>query len=287
MNKEKLEYLLAVAEAGNITKAAKRLYISQPALTAYINKLEKKYGVKLLNRNAQPIRLTYAGERFIEMTRRILNLQSQLEMEMEEIAQMRRGRLVLGIGNTRGDFWLPHILPEFLRNYPGIEVKIVEGKNDFFEDALKNNSIDLCILSLPIISAEIDYELISEEMILLVVPQDHPILQGKDLEDNSVYNPLLIDPNVLNGQKFICPSYGHGLYNCTNYFFEKYAIKPGEIIEINNSDTAFHLASEGFGLVFTPESSMTPPLPEKIPVFCVLEHPPYKNKIVGAFNKEL
>lgn len=285
MDKEKLKYLQTVAEEGNITKAAKRLYISQPALTAFINKVEKKYGVKLFDRNAKPIRLTYAGERFLAMEQQILNLQSRLEEEMEEIAQKRRGRLILGIGNTRGDFWLPHILPKFLKTHPGIEVKIVEGKNDSFEKALRDGSMDLCIQSLPIMSMEIDYEVISEEMILLAVSRNHPILEGKDLRGNSVYHPIVMEPERLNGQKFICPSAGHGLYNCTAYFFEKFSIKPGEMVEINNSDTAFHLASEGLGLVFTPEGSMTPPLPETLPIFCTLETPPYKQKIVGAFNK--
>lgn len=285
MEKEKLRYLQIVAEEGNLTKAARRLYISQPALTACINKLEKKYGVKFLEREAKPIRLTYAGERFLAMGQQILNLQDRLKEEMEEIAQERRGRLRIGIGNTRGDFWLPHILPKFLKTHPGIEVKIVEGKNADFEKMLREGAVDLCIQSLPIMSMEIDYEIISEELVLLAVANNHPILDGKDLRENSVYHPVLIEPELLNGQKFICPSAGHGLYNCAAYFFEKYSIKPGEIIEINNSDTAFHLASEGLGLVFTPEGSMTPPFPENIPIFCTLEEPPYKQKIVGAFHK--
>lgn len=113
MEKEKLRYLQIVAEEGNLTKAAKRLYISQPALTACINKLEKKYGVKFLEREAKPIRLTYAGERFLAMGQQILNLQDRLKEEMEEIAQERRGRLRIGLEILVGIFGFHTYYPSF------------------------------------------------------------------------------------------------------------------------------------------------------------------------------
>ena len=287
MDRAKFNYVLAIAEERNMTRAAKKLYISQPALTAAINKLEESLGVKLFDRSVNPIRITYAGERYISEMQKIIALQNHLDNEMEEIAGMRQGRLVLGIGNARGDYWLPHILPPFMKSHPGIDVRIVEGKSDIFETGLLNGSLDLCITALPSLSTDIDYEVICEETIILAVPMGHPVLEGKDLSGNSLHHLLYIEPDRLNGQKFICPSPGHGLYRCTWQIFKKYGIKPGEILEINNSDTAFHLAAEGFGLVFTPDNSATPPFPPHLPAYCTVDVPPYRRKIIAAYNKHI
>ena len=287
MDHSKFEYVLAIAKEKNMTQAAKKLYISQPALTVTINKLEERLGVKLFDRTSNPIQLTYAGERYITEMQKIIALEHRLSNELEEIAGMRRGRLVIGIGNARGEYWLPHIVPPFLKAYPGIDIKIVEGKSDVFEEGLLKGTIDLCITALPNMSLDIDFDIICEETIILAVAPGHPILKGKNLSGNDLEHLLYIEPERLNGQTFICPSPGHGLYRCTWQIFEKHGIKPGEIREINNSDTAFHLASEGLGLVFTPDNSVTPPYPPHIPVCCTVDLPPYRRKIIAAYNKHI
>lgn len=283
---KKLEYIQTIADEGNITKAAKKLYVSQPALTIFLNKLEGELGVRLFERNRTPIRLTYAGERYLTEMRKIVRIEQALFQEFEEIAQNRRGHLTIGIGNARSDYWLPYIMPEFVRQFPNIEIKIVEGRSSTFEEGLINGTLDLAITALPMVSPDIDYEIISEEIIFLAVNQGNPILEGLDTSNTSVHHLLKIDPKRLNGQKFICPSPGHGLYRCTMQLFERHGIRPGKIEEINNSDTAYHLACDGFGLVFTPDSSATPPFPSSQPVFCTVDDPPYTRKIIAAYSKD-
>jgi len=285
MDSKKLTYIQTIAEEGNITKAAKKLYLSQPALTIFLNKLESQLGIKLFDRNRSPIQLTYAGERYLTEMKKAVQIEQALYREFEEIAQNRKGRLIIGIGNARGDYWLPFIIPEFMKRFPGVSIKVVEGKSSSFEEELVNGQIDLAITALPIFSPDIEYEIISEEVIFLAVNQGNPILEGLDLTGNSLHNLLRIDPKRLDGQKFLCPSPGHGLYRCTMQLFEKHGIHPGQLEEINNSDTAYHLACNGFGLVFTPDTSATPPYPAVQPVFCTLDDPPYTRKIVAAYCK--
>lgn len=71
MDHSKFEYVLAIAKEKNMTQAAKKLYISQPALTVTINKLEERLGVKLFDRTSNPIQLTYAGERYITRCKKL------------------------------------------------------------------------------------------------------------------------------------------------------------------------------------------------------------------------
>lgn len=285
MDNRKLKYVEMIAQEGNLTKAAKRLYMSQPALTIFLNKLENQLGVKLFDRTRNPICLTFAGERYLSEMRKVVQIEQNLEKEFQEIAANQRGRLSVGIGNARGDYWLPFIMTEFKRQYPHIDVRIMEGRGSQFEEWLLTGKINLAITALPIFSPEISYETISSETIFLAVCKGHPILKGYDTSHSSLRHLLRIDPNLLNGQKFLCPSPGHGLYHCTMQIFERYGICPGELEEINNSDTAYHLACAGFGLVFTPDSSATPPYPPENPVFCTIDDPPYSRKIVAAYSR--
>lgn len=77
------------------------MYISQPALTAWINHLGQQYRVKLFNRNTKPARPTFAGERLIAMEQQIVNLENRLAEEMREIAQMKKGQLMFGLWRER------------------------------------------------------------------------------------------------------------------------------------------------------------------------------------------
>ena len=102
ITQEKFAYLQAVVDEGNITRAAEKLYISQPAVTNYINKVEKYYGIKLFNRTRNSVTLTYAGEKFMKGMGEIIHLQKKFNNDMEELANHRSDRITIGIGSTRG-----------------------------------------------------------------------------------------------------------------------------------------------------------------------------------------
>ena len=101
MDFNKIHYLLAVAELQSFSKAAEKCFTSQPALTRCIKSMEQELGVKLFDRSSSPIRLTYAGERYVAGMRKILAMKGKLDQEMEEIANARRDRLVVGMPSTR------------------------------------------------------------------------------------------------------------------------------------------------------------------------------------------
>lgn len=113
MDLTKYHYVEMIAEMKSISRAAQKLYISQPALTKSLARLEQELGVRLFDRSSTPIRLTYAGERYLQGMKNIAAMKYQLDKELEEIADMRKGRLVIGIPDTRSQRWLPHIVPPF------------------------------------------------------------------------------------------------------------------------------------------------------------------------------
>ncbi len=122
MDFKKLKYVLTVAEVQSISKAAAILYISQPSLSHVISNLEMELGIQIFNRTTTPISLTYAGERFVETAKEILNMNNKLKKEFSDISNARKGKIAIGIPSLRGSFMLPHILPVFHKEYPGIEL---------------------------------------------------------------------------------------------------------------------------------------------------------------------
>lgn len=287
MKYSKYEYIVSIAEFNSISEAAKKLYITQPALTKIINNLEQELGVKLFNRTTHPIRLTYAGQRYIAEVKKILEIQRHLEKEMEEISNMSKGRLVIGISSSRAALWLPHILPDFQREYSGIELKIVEGTFSFLEEQLLKEVIDVILTSLPIFSDEIEYEVLAENQVILVVPQNHPVLHDLDVTQNDPDNLIYINPQKLNSQPFITLIPGQGLHRMTWQIFEQYNIKPGNILEISNIEAAYRLAAAGMGLTFTTKILTLCTLPTMVPVLCTIDRSPRIRASVAAYKKNV
>ena len=160
------------------------------------------------------------------------------------------------------------ILPAFTKAYPDVEVQIVLGGSKFLEQELLNGHLDISFQYLPVLSEDLTYTMIAEERLLLAVPLDHPVLDGKELPDNSLLHPLLLPPDSLNGQTFLFAPEGHGITQCTRQIFARYHICPGQIRRYTNCDLIYALACEGMGLSFIPDTCALYPAYYKKPVFC-------------------
>ncbi|MEG0565860.1 MAG: LysR family transcriptional regulator, partial [Hungatella sp.] len=97
MNTKHAQYMLTVLQEGNITNAAKKLYVSQPSLSQMIKLVETNLGAPIFNRNTDPITLTFAGQKYIESAKQVLTINSNLQREIEEITHEDYGKIRLGI----------------------------------------------------------------------------------------------------------------------------------------------------------------------------------------------
>ena len=111
------EYFLAIVKERSISKAADRLYLSQPYLSQYLAKLEANLGVTLLDRSHTPLRLTAAGELFHAYLERQGYLDRQLESDLQQLQEKKRQQLHIGVSTWRGSTLLPDILPRFAAKY--------------------------------------------------------------------------------------------------------------------------------------------------------------------------
>src|SRR6476661_10176500 len=111
MELRQLQYAIQIATEKNFSRAAEKLHLAQPSLSQQLSKLEKEIGVLLFQRNTNSVEITHAGEVFVEKAQEILDMVNQLKKEMEDISQMRKGRLVVGCLPITGTHILPLVLP--------------------------------------------------------------------------------------------------------------------------------------------------------------------------------
>ena len=118
MNLKQAHYFKTIAECGSITAAAKHLFVSQPSLSQMLRQIEDEIGLSLFDRSVSPIRLTFAGEKYLRAAERMLAANAELEAQLREIRQENTGRLRLGISVTRAMQVMPLVLPIFTSQYP-------------------------------------------------------------------------------------------------------------------------------------------------------------------------
>ncbi|WP_042273395.1 LysR family transcriptional regulator [[Clostridium] dakarense] len=244
MNLKKLNYIITIAELQSFSKAASKLYISQPSLSQIVLNLENDLGIQIFNRTTTPISLTYAGEKYIKTAKEIIRLSNNLQKEFSDISNMKKGKITIGITPLRGAFILPLILPKFMEKYPGIEIKIVEG-DDNLENYLIEGKVDLVFTSLPTTDKRINQELLYKERIMLSCKKGY--LDDSYLLDG---NSNVIDINKLNDINLILTKKGHRIRNFMDNMFNSHEFNPKILLETDNTSTAFRLATSGLGACF-------------------------------------
>ena len=123
------EYFLAIAQAGSISKAAQGLYLSQPALSSSLKRLEEDLGAQLFDRESTPLRLTQAGERYLSYVRENQERERRLRQDLAQMEREPSGTVRIGLNLWRSSLVLPRVLPAFQRRYPHIQVEPLEGSH--------------------------------------------------------------------------------------------------------------------------------------------------------------
>ena len=275
MDFNKIHYLLAVAELQSFSKAAEKCFTSQPALTRCIKSMEQELGVKLFDLSSSPIRLTYAGERYVAGMRKILAMKGKLDQEMEEIANARRDRLVVGMPSTRCHTWLPRILPAYHEENPGVEIQLIEGNGIAMGQQLQQENIDIYFMS-PwlVLTADLEFVPLFEEEMTVVVSRQCALFKGLELPPNRPGVLQYIPPKALEKIPFISPTSSNGTYYTAQNLFESHQLHPSAAMELINPTTAYLLAPEGGGFALAPVSVIREEHFSPEPIFCSIEPTP-------------
>lgn len=245
-----LRCFLAVAEELNFTRAAKKLFISQQALSHHVAKLEEYYGIKLFDRGT-PLTLTDAGRALQRRAREILASADDYAREVQDIKNFRQGDLTVAVTVTRGTVMLPPLLSAFHQLFPQIRLHLVEGMSTGnIMDALYSGTADLCIGYQPENTQGIITTPLFEERFVVLVPNRllEQYMPGCQLGPGPLpitkfaALPFVIQsPDTMNGQVFQAL--------CIEAAFE-----PNVVIATQNLITEVSLCMEGMGACVVPQT---------------------------------
>lgn len=204
MNRSDLEKIVAIAEEGSMAKAAQRLYITQPALSKCLNRVEEELGEPLFLRRPNGLTLTYSGECLVQRAYQILRMYRDLETDFCDLNEMRRGILRLGTARRISAVVLPEAIARFASRYPSIKIEIVEQNSFVLEEQIMTGKLDIAIVCLPVRNENVHYSVFYRDPFLIGVPKDHPVnAQGYTVPGEKL--PFL-SVEALRGQKLVLSS---------------------------------------------------------------------------------
>lgn len=256
METRNLYYVLCIAETKSISKAAEKLFISQPTLSQHLQKLEKKLGVVLFDRTTTPLTLTYAGELFVGIASKIIDLEKQLIQEMEYINDSCKGRLTIGISTIHGTSILPIILPKYKELFPGIEITLLEENASKLHDLTEQGKIDITITNLSIENEHLTSETLTLDEIVIAIPEiflpSNFIKEKYQAFDKLEHHKMEL--SHLKDCPFLLLKQGHRVRQISDTLFQDAGIKPKIIMESINIETLYRLTITNMGITFLPKS---------------------------------
>jgi LysR family hydrogen peroxide-inducible transcriptional activator len=280
MELRQLQYALQIAAERNFSRAAEKLHIAQPSLSQQLSKLEKEIGVLLFQRNTNSVELTHAGALFMEKAQKIIDMIEQLTQEMDDISQMRKGKLIVGSLPITGAHILPLVLPVFQARFPEIEIVLVEETSANLEHLAVGGQTDICLLSLPVQEPSLAYQTLIEEEICLAVPPQHPLALQK-----AGNGDFTVQLQNLREEPFIVLKKGQGFRQIALDLCQQAGFAPKIVFESGNIETVQSLVAAGMGVAFVPHMVARSEWSQFAPVYMSLADPKPSRTLVIAYRK--
>lgn len=267
MNIRKLQYICTIADELNITKAAQKLFLAQPYLSSLVTNTEKKLNIKIFDRSVSPLQLTYEGKVFIENARKIIDLQNQLEKELQDVRELRAGKLSIGCPFSLGTYILPLVLPKFHNLYPSIELELHELLPKEIEHLLSKGLLDVGFTSTKPEDTELQHIPVLKQVYKVAVGPHHPFVER--------YPERQLSVRDLAHEQFVSNIPGTLFRTEIEKFFASESLQYNVLLNCKNSETAKALVSQGFGVMFLHESMINKMNnPHQLVYFSLIEQAP-------------
>lgn len=253
MDIKSMEYVAAIAKHGSLTRAAEKLYISQPALTKFLQQHEKELGFKLFKRVNRRLVPTGECRVYLEYAEDILSRVGAMESALADITDLQHGKLTVAFSPRRG-YIHATVLPAFLVKYPNVEVETLEVPSRAVMEKLYSNEADLVMSIFSENERDaIQYEKLFEDELLLCIPGDRPIAKNYDSCSKLNGYPLL-NLQAIREEKLSAPGKNTPTGRMLAEKLQQAGFPAENIIEISNSDSAYTLCASGFCGCFLYES---------------------------------
>jgi DNA-binding transcriptional LysR family regulator len=246
MEIRQLRAFVAIAEAGTFTAGAKRVHVTQAAISMQIRQLENELGARLFVRAPRRVVLTEAGEHLLHRARHILREHDAARDEIAELAGAERGRLRIGSASAMVlTDPLPKILKELRRQHPRAEVSVASGTSEYLVAQILGGELDLAFVSLPVEARGIQTERLNEDQLVAIASSRHRLAKQKAV---SAY--------TLAGEKLILGERGGNTRRLIDQFFAQAGVALSVSMELSRQQAIKRMVEEDMGVGIVPLQSV-------------------------------
>jgi len=247
MEIQQLRYICAVAETSSFSRAAERCQVAQPSLSQQVLKLEEDLGAKLFDRLGRSVRLTEAGRAFLPHARSILH---QMEAARGSVADKLgdlRGSVAAGAIPTIAPYLIPGYTAAFAKRFPEAKLRLIEATTPKLVEGLRNLSIEVAILALPLRHKDLEWFPIRTEPLFAAVPRDHASARAKS-----------IALRELRGAPFVMLRDGHCFRDLSIAACAHARVTPRIAFESDQFSSVLGMVAAGVGVSLVPEMAIDP-----------------------------
>jgi len=233
-----LELIQTVAETENLTRAAQRLHISQPALSRRLGDIEDRLGTHLFHRSKKRMMLTPEGSRMLESAHTILSELALAELDISKLVNGETGTLRIGVSCIFCFKWLPQVVTAFHQHYPKVDLSLSTSQ-DFAVD-LKNKTFDMVVTATSISDETIGWVALFQDEMVAVMAPDHPLSAGHCLTATDV------------GQLKLIVSDNFPIEAMLQMVWPDTAVMPASVMRIGHPNAIIDLVGAGLGISVAP-----------------------------------
>jgi DNA-binding transcriptional LysR family regulator len=244
MELRQLEYLVAVAEEANFTRAAERIHVAQPAVSAQIQRLERELGQRLFDRSRRTVRLTAAGEAVLPYARAALAAVDDMHVAVDELTDLVRGAVTIGTV-TSHSVDIPQLLADFHADHPNVEITLSTDSSDSLIENVRAGQLDTAIVSVGPDECPdgLEVQVVTDEAIQAVVCRTDPLAKRAKIRLSDLGDRSLIALPV-----------GAGIRHQFDKACAAAGVTPRIAFEASTPPALADLAERGLGVAIVPAS---------------------------------
>jgi DNA-binding transcriptional LysR family regulator len=274
MELHQLEYFVAVAEEASFTRAAERVHVAQPGVSAQVRRLESELGQRLLDRSGRSVRLTETGSAVLPFARAALDAVAKARLAVDELAGLVRGQVTVGMVSGCALPVLAELLASFHKQYPGVAIALTEDNSDRLIEMLKDGRLDLALIGTAGTDGneKISTAVLIDEELVAAVPPGHPLASAGT-----------ITIKALRDVPLVCLPRGTGVRAALDAACAAAGFEPRIVFEASALPMVVTMAAQGLGLAVVPASVANTAQADGAPVMVPITNPGVRSRLELAW----
>lgn len=192
MNLNQLKVFYVVAKNSSFSSAAEELFITQPAVTKAIQRMQEHYGIKFIDIIGKSLVLTDAGRSLYRIAEKIFDLENQANEALRDFQHQKAGNIRIESSESFGSYYLPDIIIPFKKHYPDIEISKIILPTDMVADHVAHLFVDIGFISYWVDNPKLNIQQLLEDSLVLITSSAHPLARKKSIDPDDLRNESLI-----------------------------------------------------------------------------------------------